>query len=271
MATKPLSRILHLSRTGSPNTLSRLPNPTPAARTRQLYPLSSITHNRLPPNPNPNRARHYSSLSRNPTATRRSHPSRPIIIPATAVTPRCGQGQARRYASSGEQLTADDYIQELQDLYEIAKDELEIAADSTASNTIYAVSDRITLREAFDDLDHAYALYTGTKPHPVTIAQLQQLPQQASSGGGIGTEDPNAAESWGLGMNNKEEEGGGGVEGESERYDEGAMGEGKRSVSFDPEMVPGAVREEIKRRVGQRVRELRGAVEALEESAREGG
>ncbi|KAK2752786.1 hypothetical protein FQN55_005918 [Onygenales sp. PD_40] len=267
MPTQPapsLSLLLRLSRTGSLNAQARIPNPTSAARTGQLYPLSSTAHNRLSPNPNPNRARCYSSLSRNLTAAKCSHRSQPVRIPSTAVSPRCGQGQARRYASSGEQLTADDYIQELQDLYEIAKDELEIAAESTAANTIYAVSDRITLREAFDDLDHAYAAYTGTKPHPAAVGR-QQPPDSK------GTEDPNAAGSWGLGMNtnnNSKEEEGGGV-GESERYDEGAMGEGKRSVNFDPEMVPGAVREEIKRRVGQRVRELRGAVEALEESAGE--
>ncbi|KAI1944691.1 hypothetical protein LOZ57_004704 [Ophidiomyces ophidiicola] len=110
------------------------------------------------------------------------------------------------------QPTADEYIVELQDLYEIAKDELEIAAESTDGATIYAASDRASLREAFDDLDRAYAQYTGAES--VSPAQ---------------------------------------------------GGESTASLSSH---IPSEVKEEIKRRVGQRIRELKNAVEALEEKSR---
>lgn len=44
---------------------------------------------------------------------------------------------------------------------------------------------------------------------------------------------------------------------------------GKRATNFDPGAIQPEMREEVKRRVGQRVREMRNAVEALEESAKE--
>lgn len=38
--------------------------------------------------------------------------------------------------------------------------------------------------------------------------------------------------------------------------------------NYDPEIVPGEVREEVKKRVGQRVRELQIAVKTLEEKGK---
>ncbi|WEW61612.1 hypothetical protein PRK78_007103 [Emydomyces testavorans] len=112
---------------------------------------------------------------------------------------------------------ADEYIQELQDLYEIAKDELEIATESTEASTNYAASDRAALREAFDDLEHAYAAYTGGLASPSLV--------EGQRGNGV---------------------------------------EGARSTRFDSDEIPLQIREEIKRRVGQRIRELRNAVQVLE-------
>lgn len=39
-------------------------------------------------------------------------------------------------------------------------------------------------------------------------------------------------------------------------------------TNFDPAAIPAEVRDEVKRRVGQRVRELQNAVEVLEERAK---
>ncbi|PGH20792.1 hypothetical protein AJ80_03419 [Polytolypa hystricis UAMH7299] len=129
--------------------------------------------------------------------------------------------------------------------YDIAKDELEIAAESTASNTIYAVSDRITLREALDDLDYAYALYTGTKPLPpvIEVRNVSSSSSSSSSAAKSGSGSPDDDKEW--------------------------VGQ-RRETNFDAGQVRAEVRGEIQRRVGQRVRELRHAVEALEESVHEG-
>ncbi|EEQ33417.1 hypothetical protein McanMca71_001405 [Microsporum canis] len=70
---------------------------------------------------------------------------------------------------STKKTTVDNYIQEIEDLYAIAKDELEIAAESTAEATIYAASDRISMREAFDDLKHTYGAYADNNPPPQDI------------------------------------------------------------------------------------------------------
>ncbi|KAL2369313.1 hypothetical protein RJZ57_006274 [Blastomyces gilchristii] len=143
---------------------------------------------------------------------------------------------------------ADDYIQELQDLYEIAKDE---ASESTAASTIYAVSDRISLREAFDDLDRAYAAYTGTTPHP---SHLERPPPSSSANAVNGAGGANEA---------------GEAEGEEGQTRGSSSSSSSSSMRFNPVEVPDEVREEIKRRIGQRIRELRNAVEQLEESVRE--
>ncbi|PGG96222.1 hypothetical protein GX51_07928 [Blastomyces parvus] len=149
--------------------------------------------------------------------------------------------QTMSYSSmpQAQKPKADDYIQELQDLH------LEIAADSTAASTIYAVSDRISLREAFDDLDRAYSAYTGTAPHP---SHLERPPPSPSDNDEMTVNGEGANEA--------------GEAGEDE-------GQPSRSMSFNPAEVPDEVREEIKRRIGQRIRELRNAVELLEGSVRE--
>ncbi|OJD12626.1 hypothetical protein AJ78_06813 [Emergomyces pasteurianus Ep9510] len=172
-----------------------------------------------------------------------------------AVTVAQSWPQMKNYSSmpQTERPKTDDYIQELQDLYEIAKDELEIAAESTAASTIYAVSDRISLREAFDDLDRAYAAYTGTAPRPSHLERPppsspdnQDWDSSSNSGGAAAKEGDEANQ-------------------EKEEEEE----EGGSSMAFNPAEVPDEVREEIKRRVGQRIRELRNAVDQLEESVRE--
>ncbi|EEP78593.1 predicted protein [Uncinocarpus reesii 1704] len=156
-----------------------------------------------------------------------------------------GSSIERQYATRSKGgVTADEYIQEIQDLYEIAKDEvlglfnvafqnrlltslqLEIATESTSASTIYAASDREALREAFDDLDQLYTAYTGSRPHLPSIEEQQ-------------AED----------------------KGRDEK-------ESKKGTTFDPHNISPDVREEIRRRVGQRIRELRNAVEVLEESSR---
>ncbi|OJD21040.1 hypothetical protein ACJ73_07619, partial [Blastomyces percursus] len=134
---------------------------------------------------------------------------------------------------------------------------LEIAAESTTASTIYAVSDRISLREAFDDLDRAYSAYTGTTPHP---SHLERPPPSPSSGNGGMTinGEGGANEAGGAGGEERQTRGGG-----------SSSSCGGGSMSFNPAEVPDEVREEIKRRIGQRIRELRNAVEQLEESVRE--
>ncbi|EDN06830.1 predicted protein [Histoplasma mississippiense (nom. inval.)] len=156
--------------------------------------------------------------------------SAPTPTMLTTVSLRsCRQTRDFSSTSQTELPKADDYIQELQDL------SLEIAAESTAAETIYAVSDRISLREAFDDLDHAYSAYIGTTPHPSRL-------ERPANAGLTGKED--GAKVFG--------EGGEGGEGDGERPN-------GRSMNFNPEEVRDDVREEIKKRIGQRIRELRNA------------
>ncbi|EQL30459.1 hypothetical protein BDFG_07049 [Blastomyces dermatitidis ATCC 26199] len=171
-------------------------------------------------------------------------------IASMALQQPCRHTMSYSSMPQAQRPKADDYIQELQDLYEIAKDELEIAAESTAASTIYAVSDRISLREAFDDLDRAYAAYTGTTPHP---SHLERPPPSSSANAVNGAGGANEA---------------GEAEGE-EGQTRGSSSSSSSSMRFNPVEVPDEVREEIKRRIGQRIRELRNAVEQLEESVRE--
>jgi hypothetical protein len=96
----------------------------------------------------------------------------------------------RTYAS---QTTADEKVDELQELYATAKDEFEIAAEETEKMTVYAQDDRDAAREELSKLQAAYR----------------------------------------------------------------AVAEGEDKVLAD----------EVKRRVGQRVRELENAVQAMEEMA----
>lgn len=123
-------------------------------------------------------------------------------------------------SASPTEASADNLIEELQDLYEIAKDEFEIATDSTDGSTIYAASDRESARDALNQLVTVYELYIGAR----------------------------------------------GVDGAGEEAGE-REGEGVVETKFEPAAVSDEVRGEIKRRVGQRVRELKNAVEILEERA----
>ncbi|KAE8372913.1 hypothetical protein BDV26DRAFT_273120 [Aspergillus bertholletiae] len=151
------------------------------------------------------------------TATNPPSLSRPQFLPPT----RWGSTQT----SSGKSQ-ADLMVEELQELYETAKDEFEIATDSTNGTTIYAASDRESARDALDQLSAVFALYTteiaaqGEPPQP-------QQPQSDDSGSQL------------------------------------------VSTYFDPAAIEPEVRQEVKRRVGHRVRELENAVAALEERAKD--
>ncbi|GAB1196285.1 hypothetical protein APSETT444_005554 [Aspergillus pseudonomiae] len=110
--------------------------------------------------------------------------------------------------------------------YETAKDEFEIATDSTNGTTIYAASDRESARDALNQLSAVFALYTTEMPSYDESQQTQQT-QPDDSGSQI------------------------------------------VSTYFDPADIKPEVRAEVKRRVGQRLRELENAVEALEERAKD--
>ncbi|GES58897.1 hypothetical protein ATEIFO6365_0003018000 [Aspergillus terreus] len=122
--------------------------------------------------------------------------------------------------SSGKSQ-GDEMVEELQELYETAKDEFEIATESTDGATIYAASDRESARDALNQLLAVYSLYT------TDIAST------------AGSQEP-------------------------EPDDRSEIVE----TNFDPAAIPAEVRDEVRRRVGQRVRELQNAVEVLEERAK---
>ncbi|KAG8533057.1 uncharacterized protein KY384_001840 [Bacidia gigantensis] len=96
------------------------------------------------------------------------------------------------YRTFASQLTADEKIEEIQELYATAKDEFEIASEETDKKTVYAADDRAAAHEEL----------------------------------------------------------------------------GKLKAAFE-EAVKSEHGEEIKRRIGQRIRELDRAVEAMEEKAKE--
>ncbi|KAJ9297226.1 hypothetical protein DTO271G3_4519 [Paecilomyces variotii] len=137
------------------------------------------------------------------------------------------RGFAELNSSSGRS-EADLLVGELEELYEAAKDEFEIATDSVESGTIYAPSDRAAARDALTHLTRIYALYTE---------------MGVSSDPGVHTDHNTQSDV-------KEETLGGDV-----------------APNYDPEAIPQEVREEVKRRVGQRIRELQSAVDALEQRA----
>ncbi|RAH40163.1 uncharacterized protein BO95DRAFT_469005, partial [Aspergillus brunneoviolaceus CBS 621.78] len=113
--------------------------------------------------------------------------------------------------------------------YETAKDEFEIATESTDAATIYAASDREAARDALNELLAVYTLYT----RDVSLLD---------AAGRSGVEKLLGAEG-----------------GEEVRIDTG----------LNPQGIEDGVRQEVRRRVGQRVRELKAAVEGLEERAGE--
>lgn len=114
----------------------------------------------------------------------------------------------------------------------MAKDEFEIATDSTEGSTIYAASDRESARDALNQLCTVFHLYTA-KPGTTSEAEL-----------GVA--------------------GSGSIEAGAGEAADGPVVE----TGFDPASVGDKVRDEVRRRVGQRVRELRNAVEVLEERAK---
>ncbi|KAJ5151958.1 hypothetical protein N7492_010253 [Penicillium capsulatum] len=146
---------------------------------------------------------------------------------------------------STQSPTADAIIDEIQDLYEVAKDEFEIATDSTDSATIYAASDRESARDALNELCAVYYLYT------VDAAA-------------------NSSQSTGVVLPGRGEDGMPGEIPGNEIVAGQSLGE--RGPVIEPGFVPGdvgnGVREEVRRRIGQRIRELRNAVEMLEERAK---
>ncbi|KAJ5249049.1 hypothetical protein N7468_000500 [Penicillium chermesinum] len=129
--------------------------------------------------------------------------------------------------------TADTLIDEIQDAYEIAKDEFEIATESTDGGTIYAASDRDSARDALNDLCAIYYRYAAKPGEEDTGIMLRS--GKYVSGSEMGEEVP-------------------GVD---------------AVTAFKTEDVPQEVKDEVRRRVGQRIRELRNAVELLEERATE--
>ncbi|KAL4779518.1 hypothetical protein BJX76DRAFT_340514 [Aspergillus varians] len=145
-------------------------------------------------------------------------PSRPFSSTPTTHSPAPS-------TTSGKSQ-ADQIVEELQELYETATDELEIATESTDSATIYAASDRESARDALTSLLVAYELYTSSELRP-----------EAETGAGQAEAEAEVSE----------EEKGRVVE-----------------LSFDPAELEESVKEEVRRRVGQRVREVKSAVEGLE-------
>ncbi|KAE8159959.1 hypothetical protein BDV40DRAFT_226930 [Aspergillus tamarii] len=136
------------------------------------------------------------------------------------------QTRWRSAQTSSGKSQADLMVEELQELYETAKDEFEIATDSTNGTTIYAASDRESARDALNQLSAVFALYTTEMPSYEESHQPQQTQPDDS-------------------------------------------GSQMVSTYFDPGDIAPEVRQEVKRRVGQRVRELANAVEALEERAKD--
>ncbi|KAL4976758.1 hypothetical protein BDW66DRAFT_134236, partial [Aspergillus desertorum] len=132
-------------------------------------------------------------------------------------------------SSTSGKPQADLIVEKLQELYEEATDEFEIATESTDSSTIYAASDRESARDTLNNLIIAYELYT--------CSNLTTLNKQEQ----------------GRGKGKQQGQG-------QEHEDKGRL----VKLEFDPAELSEEVREEVRKRVGQRVRELKSAVEALE-------
>lgn len=196
---------------------------------RLLHSLSSINH------PNALRAPKVPNKLLQAAQEKPTQPSHSSINPATT----------RTYATT-QTPTANALIEEIQDLYEVAKDEFEIATDSTDSATIYAASDRESARDALNELCAVYYLYT--------------VDGGAGAGASTGVVLPGRGPDGMPGEVPGEEIGSGKSLGERGPVIE---------PGFPPEEIGDAVREEVRRRIGQRIRELRNAVEMLEERAHE--
>ncbi|KAF7117553.1 hypothetical protein CNMCM5793_006605 [Aspergillus hiratsukae] len=180
-----------------------------------------------------------------------THPLRPPPLPTLSThknLPPTTRTRDRPFSTGRSQ--ADLLVEDLQELYpfppfppyqyktdeaekipryETAKDEFEIATDSTSSSTIYAASDRESARDALNNLLAVYSLYT---TDIATTAESQLHAPQLMQQGDTDTERAQLV-----------------------------------NTNFDPSDIPARVREEVRRRVGHRVRELSNAVESLEERA----
>ncbi|KAK7518816.1 uncharacterized protein IWZ02DRAFT_489632 [Phyllosticta citriasiana] len=93
---------------------------------------------------------------------RRYRTSAKLQTPRVAVTgfrPLHQPIVARRGAqiqSFSSKRTADEVVDDIQELYATARDEFEIAAEETEGNTVYAADDRAAAREALDKLKEKY-------------------------------------------------------------------------------------------------------------------
>jgi hypothetical protein len=198
--------------------------------------LRSLQSARVTRNIAPSRAL-YSVLTRdthrNNTRQSNTQTTQSYSLFRTPTIPNPPTPLSRTYSSTTTthpKPTADLLIEEIQDLYEIAKDEFEIATDSTDGATIYAASDRESARDALNQLCAVYHLYTARPGEDVDS---------------------------GVRIVGKE-----GEDGENESEENPVV-----ETRFNPEDVRVQVRDEVRRRVGQRIRELRNAVEVLEERA----
>lgn len=176
---------------------------------RRLYPISHSLH----------------SLSSSSKVRTSSISYQLPLSPRSPLANPTARTYADRKGSTGK-AEADLLVEELQELYEVAKDEFEIATESTDSSTIYAASDRESARDALNQLSTVYGLYTA-RP-----GEVENETDGSSSG-------VDSAES--------------------------AIVE----TQYNPAEVPQGVKDEVRRRVGHRIRELKNAVEALEERAME--
>lgn len=158
--------------------------------------------------------------------------------------------------------------------YLTAKDEFEIATDSTDSSTIYAASDRESARDALNQLISIYTLYTSPELSSPTFNEEQQeqaKPIRHGEDHGF-VEDQSRLHVHGQGaVHDAPAKGQQGQKYQETDPDEESAELAGRYVdvetNFDPTKIPVEVRAEVRRRVEQRVRELEAAVEALEERA----
>ncbi|KAL4796411.1 hypothetical protein BDV19DRAFT_81273 [Aspergillus venezuelensis] len=168
-------------------------------------------------------------LTDTPSLTLTSNRQLPITRPFSTT-----RSQYNPLTSSSGKSQADLIVEELQELYETAQDELEIAVESTDSATIYAASDRESARDALNSLVIAYELYTDSS---------------VETGKASGIEEATENET--------------GQAGEAESEGEDRIVE----LGFDPKDVSKEVQDEIRKRIGQRIREVKSAVEVLEKRA----
>ncbi|PYI17081.1 hypothetical protein BO99DRAFT_365135 [Aspergillus violaceofuscus CBS 115571] len=196
-----------------------LPQSHPLASLLRLRPLSTAAAAAAAANPQG----HNLTLKLTRPLTRPLHQNPTPRLPRLPLLQVHTQPSGRRPYTTGKS-TSDIIVEELQDLYETAKDEFEIATESTDAATIYAASDREAARDALNELLAVYTLYT----RDVSLLD---------AAGRSGVERLLGAE---------------------------GADEVKIDTGLNPQGIEDAVRQEVRRRVGQRVRELKAAVEGLE-------